>query len=692
MGYGDVRLSGLLAIAAGLARRSRRCCWGSTPASCSAAVGGMLLTVLRVVPPQGTTRSGRSCCPRGPGSASSATAPLGAAYGCGDPGLVDLVCADGHRAGPARHRRERLAGMLRWLTAGESHGPGLVAVLEGLPAHVQVTSADIVDALARRRLGYGRGARMKFEQDQVDIIGGLRHGESLGSPVAIRIGNTEWPKWEKVMSADPVDEVELEALARNAAAHPPAARARRPGRHAEVRLRRGPAGPRAGLRPRDRRPGRARRGRPAVPASRPSAPTSSPTSSRSAPSGRRPARCPLPRDVAALDADPVRCLDAGRQQGDGQAEIDQAHKRRRHPRRGRRGRGPRAAARARLPRALGPAARRPARRRADGHPGDQGRRGRRRLRARGRPPAPAPTTRSSRTDDGHPAYLRALRRHRGRHVDRRGAAGARRDEADRDRAAGAAHRRRGHRRGRPSPTTSAPTCARCRRPASSPRRWWRWCSPTWCWRSSAATRWRRPGATSRATSSSLRFVTPEPTAPRVVLVGPMGAGKTTVGRLLAEPVGRRASATPTTTSRRPRASAISEIFVDEGEDAVPGAGARRRGRGAGRRTRACSRSAAARCSTPATRADLRGHRVVFLRRRARRRGQAGRPRRRPAAAARQRPRRGSRRCSTSGAPVYAEVATVTSSTPTAARPRRSPTRWRAPSQDAGAGADARGAS
>src|SRR4051794_11549387 len=90
--------------------------------------------------------------------------------------------------------------------AGESHGPGLVAILEGVPAHVQVTSQDVVDALARRRLGYGRGARMKFEQDQVDIIGGLRHGETLGSPIAIRVGNTEWPKWEKVMAPDPVDE------------------------------------------------------------------------------------------------------------------------------------------------------------------------------------------------------------------------------------------------------------------------------------------------------------------------------------------------------------------------------------------------------------------------------------------------------------------------------------------------------
>src|SRR4051812_47432319 len=106
--------------------------------------------------------------------------------------------------------------MLRWLTAGESHGPSLVAILEGLPAHVRVTSDDIREALARRRLGYGRGARMKFEQDEVTISGGVRHGETIGGPVAVEIGNTEWPKWDQVMSADPIDPVELDALARNA--------------------------------------------------------------------------------------------------------------------------------------------------------------------------------------------------------------------------------------------------------------------------------------------------------------------------------------------------------------------------------------------------------------------------------------------------------------------------------------------
>src|SRR6478609_6776144 len=106
--------------------------------------------------------------------------------------------------------------MLRWLTAGESHGPALVATLEGVPAHVHVTSDDIAAALARRRLGFGRGARMKFEGDRVTILGGVRHGETQGGPVAIQIGNTEWPKWESVMSADPVPEEVLASQARNA--------------------------------------------------------------------------------------------------------------------------------------------------------------------------------------------------------------------------------------------------------------------------------------------------------------------------------------------------------------------------------------------------------------------------------------------------------------------------------------------
>ncbi|MFF1572165.1 chorismate synthase [Leifsonia sp. NPDC058292] len=99
--------------------------------------------------------------------------------------------------------------MLRWLTAGESHGPELIALLEGLPAGVPVSLETIRADLARRKLGYGRGARMKFEQDALDISGGVRHGLSLGSPIALRIGNTEWPKWVDVMSAEPVDAEKL---------------------------------------------------------------------------------------------------------------------------------------------------------------------------------------------------------------------------------------------------------------------------------------------------------------------------------------------------------------------------------------------------------------------------------------------------------------------------------------------------
>jgi chorismate synthase len=110
--------------------------------------------------------------------------------------------------------------MLRWLTAGESHGPELVAILEGLPAGVPVTTEDVQNALARRRLGFGRGARMKFELDEVSLSGGVRHGLTQGGPVAITIQNTEWPKWEKIMSSDPVDPSELEGARAEALTRP----------------------------------------------------------------------------------------------------------------------------------------------------------------------------------------------------------------------------------------------------------------------------------------------------------------------------------------------------------------------------------------------------------------------------------------------------------------------------------------
>jgi len=120
-----------------------------------------------------------------------------------------------------------MSNMLRWLTAGESHGPALVGTLEGLPAGVPITSDAVRAALARRRLGYGRGARMSFEQDEVTFLGGVRHGLTQGGPVAIMVGNTEWPKWETVMSADPVDPEELSGARGTALTRP------RPG-HADL--------------------------------------------------------------------------------------------------------------------------------------------------------------------------------------------------------------------------------------------------------------------------------------------------------------------------------------------------------------------------------------------------------------------------------------------------------------------------
>ena len=105
---------------------------------------------------------------------------------------------------------------MRWLTAGESHGQALSAIIEGIPASVKVTTADIDYHLERRRLGVGRGARQNFEADKVTILGGVRLGLTQGGPIAIQVGNSEWPKWEKVMSTDPVPEDEIKDLGRNA--------------------------------------------------------------------------------------------------------------------------------------------------------------------------------------------------------------------------------------------------------------------------------------------------------------------------------------------------------------------------------------------------------------------------------------------------------------------------------------------
>lgn len=213
---------------------------------------------------------------------------------------------------------------LRWLTAGESHGPALVATLEGLPSGVPVTTALVADALARRRLGYGRGARMKFEQDEVTFLGGVRHGLTMGSPVAVMVGNTEWPKWEQVMAADPVDPEILAGLARNAPLTRP-----RPG-HADL------AGmqkyaldeARPILERASARETAARVALGAVARSYLKETTGIELVSHvvelaaaKAPYGV----VPVPADEALLDANPVRCLDPGASEAM-IAEIDQAHK------------------------------------------------------------------------------------------------------------------------------------------------------------------------------------------------------------------------------------------------------------------------------------------------------------------------------------------------------------------------------
>ncbi|MGN9840990.1 chorismate synthase [Nonomuraea sp. H19] len=213
---------------------------------------------------------------------------------------------------------------MRWLTAGESHGPALVATLEGLPAGVPVTTGMVARALARRRLGHGRGARMTFEKDEVTFLGGVRHGLTLGSPVAIMVGNTEWVKWAQVMAADPVAAHTLNGLARNAPLTRP-----RPG-HADL----------AGMqkygfteaRPvLERASARETAARVALGAVARSYLMETAgieivshvveLSTVRAPDGR----LPVPRDAGRLDADPVRCLDADTSEAM-VAEIDRARK------------------------------------------------------------------------------------------------------------------------------------------------------------------------------------------------------------------------------------------------------------------------------------------------------------------------------------------------------------------------------
>ena len=252
--------------------------------------------------------------------------------------------------------------------------------------------------LARRRLGYGRGARMAFEQDEVEIIGGLRHGVTLGSPVAIRVGNSEWPKWQTVMAADPVDPEELAEQARNAPLTRPRPGPRRPGRHAEVRPHRRPADPGAGQRPGDRRPGRRRhRGQGAAAAG---ARHRDRVARGGAGLGGREARAAA--DARGRRADrrrPAALPRPGGERPDGRRGR-RGEEGRGHPRRHRRGAGVRGAAGSGQPRAVGPQARRAAGDRADVDPGDQGRGDRRRRGSRPARGARRRTTRSCRPRPG----------------------------------------------------------------------------------------------------------------------------------------------------------------------------------------------------------------------------------------------------------------------------------------------------
>jgi chorismate synthase len=213
--------------------------------------------------------------------------------------------------------------MLRWLTAGESHGPLLVAILEGLPAHVSITTDDLREALARRRLGHGRGARMKFEQDDVRFVGGVRHGETIGGPVAIEIGNTEWPKWDRVMSADPIDPVELDAWPATRRDAPGAGHADLVGMQKYAFDEARPVLERASARETAARValGRVAAGFLQQASARPWSRTWSSSVAYPPPAGL----VPTVDDVAALDEDPVRCLDPTASEKM-VAAIDQAHK------------------------------------------------------------------------------------------------------------------------------------------------------------------------------------------------------------------------------------------------------------------------------------------------------------------------------------------------------------------------------
>ena len=377
---------------------------------------------------------------------------------------------------------------LRFTTAGESHGPGLVAIVEGLPAGLELDRERIDRDMARRQLGHGRGGRMKIESDSVEIRSGVRHGRTLGSPVAVLVANRDYANWEERMNPWPVD-AEVEEV------HTP-----RPGHAdlagpAEVRPLRRPQRARARERARDRgasgrrgarqgAPARLRRERPQprdpdrLGARRRSATTSAPEDF----AGRRRVAGPLPRP--------------GGRRGDGRRDRPAAEGQR-EPRRDLRGAGLRARSRAsartsswdeRLDGAPRPGARL--------DPGREGRLGRRGV--GGRRPAGLRVPRRDLLVGGARLAPRdqPRRRRRGRDDERRAAHRPRRAEADLDPDQAAAlgrHRDQGAGRRR---CASAPTRRSCRPPAWSARRWSRW-----SWRGATA----RSSAATTSTTRSRRY-------------------------------------------------------------------------------------------------------------------------------------------------------------------------------------------
>ena len=376
--------------------------------------------------------------------------------------------------------------MLRWITAGESHGPALVAVLEGMVAGVGDPPRTCPPSWPGGASATGAAPRMNSRADEVELLGGVRHGLDAGRP-----------------GGDPDRQHRVAQVGDGDGGRPGRPRgARRPARNAPLTRPRPGHADLAGMQKYGfDEPGRCWSG-PAPGRPRPGwrwarwprrscaqalgVEVVSPRGLARA--GRRARRMPLP-GPGDLERDRrrARCARSPRpRRGDGR-RGGRGQEGRRHARRRGRGRRLRAAAGLGLLRARRPAARRPAGRRADGHPGDEGRGGRRRLRHRAPPGPPA----HDEIDPGPPGVApryQPRRWHRRRHDQRRAAAGARGDEADLDRAAGAGHSGRRDRRGGRRASTSAPTSARCPPPGWWPRRWSRSCSPTPCWRSSAATR------------------------------------------------------------------------------------------------------------------------------------------------------------------------------------------------------------